>query len=204
MLLASTFFNLPRYSAYLFFLIACLNINLEASRLDYIYPNQKPSFSNYGALGLMQNPNARFHEEGTLGFSYSAMNPYLRGSIVAYPFSWFEASYQYTDVNNQLYSSSFAFSGNQSFKDKSFDAKLKILNESKLLPQIAVGFRDLAGTGIFSSEYIVGSKLFSDLSFQFQGREIPIGNLDVTLGLGWGMLAGNAIERSGTPDRKST
>lgn len=199
MLLASTFFNLPRYSAYLFFLIACLNINLEASRLDYIYPNQKPSFSNYGALGLMQNPNARFHEEGTLGFSYSAMNPYLRGSIVAYPFSWFEASYQYTDVNNQLYSSSFAFSGNQSFKDKSFDAKLKILNESKLLPQIAVGFRDLAGTGIFSSEYIVGSKLFSDLSFQFQGREIPIGNLDVTLGLGWGMLAGNAIERSGTP-----
>ena len=147
----------------------------------------------------MQNPTARFHEEGTLAFSYSAMNPYLRGSIVAYPFNWMETSYQYTDVNNQLYSTSFAFSGNQSFKDKSFDAKFKILKESKLIPQIAVGFRDLAGTGIFSSEYIVGSKLISDITFPFQGREISVGNLDVTLGLGWGMLAGNDIERSTTP-----
>ena len=189
---------LKRFKFYFFFLIICLNINLEAERLDYIYPNQKPSFSNYGTLGLMQNPSARFHEEGTLAFTYSAMNPYLRGSFVAYPFDWLEASYQYADIDNQLYSNSFAFSGDQSFKDKGFDVKLRMFKESKLLPQIAVGFRDLAGTGIFASEYIVGSKLISDISFPFQGKEILIGNLDVTLGLGWGMLAGNDIERSGT------
>ena len=73
----------------------------------------------------MQNPNARFHEEGTLGFSYTVMQPYLRGSIVAYPFNWLEASYQYADINNQLYSTVFAFSGNQTFKDKSFDFVIK-------------------------------------------------------------------------------
>ena len=78
----------------------------------------------------MQNPNARFHEEGTVGFSYSIMQPYLRGSIVAYPFDWMEASYQYADINNQLYSQSFAFSGIPTFKDKGFDVKLRLLKES--------------------------------------------------------------------------
>ena len=35
-----------------------------------------------------------------LAFTWSHNDPYLRGSIVAYPFDWLEASYQYTDVNN--------------------------------------------------------------------------------------------------------
>ena len=118
--------NLKTPKLFLFLFLTSLNINLEASLQDYIYPNQKPSFSNYGSLGLMQNPNARFHEEGTLGFSYTVMQPYLRGSIVAYPFNWLEASYQYADINNQLYSTVFAFSGNQTFKDKGFDVKIRM------------------------------------------------------------------------------
>ena len=55
-------------------------------------------------LGLVQAPNARFFEEGTLAFSWSHNDPYLRGSIIAYPFDWMEASFQYTDINNALYS----------------------------------------------------------------------------------------------------
>jgi hypothetical protein len=47
-------------------------------------------------LGLIQNPNARFLDEGSLGFSWSHNEPYLRGSLIAYPFSWLEVSYQYT------------------------------------------------------------------------------------------------------------
>ena len=69
---------------------------------DYIYPFSNPSFSNYGTLGLLQMPSARMHEEGTLGFSWTNNDPYLRGSLVAYPFSWFEASYQYVDVKLNL------------------------------------------------------------------------------------------------------
>ena len=69
---------------------------------DYIYPNTDPSYSNYGGLGLIQSPNARFFDEGTLGFSWSHNKPYLRGSLIAYPFDWFEASFQYTDINNAL------------------------------------------------------------------------------------------------------
>ena len=96
-----------------------------------------------GGLGLIQNPSARFYREGTLAFSWSHNEPYLRGSILAYPFNWFEASFQYTDVNNELYSQSREFSGSQTLKDKSFDAKFLILEERKYLPQIAFGLRDL-------------------------------------------------------------
>ena len=151
---------------------------LQSSTQDYIYPNSRfPSYSNYGTIGVIQMPNARMMPEGSLGFSWSDMDPYKRGSIVAYPFSWFEASYQYTDIGNALYSNIESFSGKQTYKDKSFDAKFLLLKETKYFPAIAAGARDLAGTGVFSSEFIVASK--------------RVNNLDFTLGLGWGILNNN-------------
>ena len=147
---------------------------------DYIYPNNDIySFSNYSTLGLIQNPNARFYDAGTISFSWSNMDPYLRGSIVAYPFDWFEAAYHYTDINNALYSFSTDFSGDQTYKDKGFDFKFRVLRESKIYPQIAFGIRDFAGTGVFAAEYIAASK--------------KINNLDITLGLGWGSLSNNQV-----------
>ena len=105
------------------------------------------------------------------------MQPYLRGSVLAYPFDWFEASFQYTDVNNYLYSPYKEFSGGQSYKDKGFDAKFRILKESTWTPAVALGFRDLGGTGLFSSEFIVATK--------------RIRNIDLSIGAGWGILSDN-------------
>ena len=161
-------------------LYAALPGNLSSSTFNYIFPYSDPTFSNYGSIGIIQNPNARFLPEGSLSLSWSHNDPYLRGSIVANPFNWFEASFQYTDINNQLYSPFKEFSGNQSLKDKSFDAKFLLLKESIRLPQVAVGLRDLAGTGLFSSEYIVASKFLRN-------------NLDVSIGVGWGKLTGNSF-----------
>ena len=163
-------------------ILASLSISTSslASVFDYKYPNHSSaSFSNYGGVGLIQMPSARMHEPGTLAFSWAKFDPYQRGSIVAYPFSWLEASYQYTDINNALYSNSPDFSGDQTYKDKGFDLKIKLFSERALLPQIAVGARDIAGTGVFSSEYIVSSKRFN--------------NLDVSLGVGWGIISNNNI-----------
>ena len=67
-----------------------------------------------------------------LAFTWSHNDPYLRGSIVAYPFNWLEASYQYTDVNNALYSSIESFSGSQSYKDKSFDFKVRFIKKENI------------------------------------------------------------------------
>lgn len=120
-------------------------------------------------------PSAKTHSEGSLAFSWTHNDPYLRGSIVAYPFNWLEASYQYVDVNNALYSDVPEFSGGQTYKDKSFDIKVKFLSEKNFFADVAIGARDLAGTGIFGAEYIVATKTFN--------------NFDMTLGIGWGNLS---------------
>ncbi len=160
-------------------LLLVISLNVHSSAYEYLFPNTLPSFSNYGTTGLLQLPNARHLEAGSLGFSWTHNEPYLRGSILAYPFDWFEASYQYVDINNALYSPFESFSGTQSAKDKSFDVKFLLIRETRMIPNVSIGLRDIAGTGLFSSEYIVASKL--------------VKNTDFTLGLGWGILDQNKI-----------
>ena len=153
---------------------------MYASVDDYIYEYRNiSSFSNYSTIGLIQNPTARLLPEGSVSFSWSDMDPYLRGSIVANPFDWLEAAYQYTDINNAFYSTNPAFSGSQSYKDKGFDVKIRIYKETDYFPQIAVGARDIAGSGKFAAEYIVASKLIALNNFY----------VDASLGLGWGGLS---------------
>ncbi len=155
--------------------------SLSADINYYIYPKSHyPSFGNGGTIGLIQMPTARMLPAGSLAFNWSDVDPYQRGSIIGQPFDWFEASYQYTDVNNALYSLTPEFSGNQSYKDKGFDIKLRLLKETALLPAIAVGMRDLAGTNVFSAEYFVASKRFN--------------NIDISLGMGWGTYANHGIK----------
>jgi hypothetical protein len=169
-----------RHSLILVVICSFISGNAHAQIADYIYPHfSQPTYSNYGTVGLIQMPSARMHPGGTVGFTWTHADPYLRGSIMGHPFDWFEASYQYTDVNNFLYSDSPEFSGTQSYKDKSFDAKFRLIKERQLIPQVAVGFRDFGGSALFASEYIVASKL--------------IGNIDFTLGVGFGTISNRNI-----------
>ena len=155
-------------------------VHLSAALDDYLYPDKNPSYSNYGATGLIHMPNGRLHEAGNLGFIYADFDPYKRISFIAAPFDWLEVSYEYTDIATRLYSDNFLFSRNQTLKDKGFDAKIRLLKETKFLPNLAIGFRDLAGTGLFSSEYLVMSKYYK--------------NIDYTLGFGWGAMNKNGFK----------
>ena len=139
---------------------------------DYL---RSPSHSEYGTIGLINMPSARTMPAGSLAFHWTRAQPYFRGSIIGYPFDWFEALYKYTDINDKLYSPYSSFSGGQSLKDKAFDVKFVLLKESRNFPQIAFGIRDLGGTNRFAAEYLVASKY--------------IGNFDLTMGAGWGTLA---------------
>ena len=164
----------------LIFSLIFFSINISSSINDYVYLfNDKSSFSNYSTIGIIQNPNSRFHEEGTLAFSWTHSDPYIKGSIIAYPFSWLEAAYHYTDINNALYSDVSAFSGGQSYKDKGFDIKLRMIKETRLIPQIAIGLRDFAGTDVFGAEFVTLSK--------------NVQNFDFTLGFGFGGLSANSV-----------
>ncbi len=118
-------------------------------------------------------PNARMMGPASLRINFSSSFPFEYTALTATPFEWFEATYRYAEIKNEKYGQSF-YSGNQSLKDKGFDIKFMLLGEKQSIPAISLGLRDIAGTGLFSSEYIVGTKRF--------------GNFDLTAGLGWGVL----------------
>lgn len=136
--------------------------------------DQYTSQSDFGGVGLMQMPTARFADYGTLSGLYYDNEEYRRLALSMQLFPWLETTIRYNDIRPITYSGNPEFSGDQTGKDKGFDIKARLLEESYWLPQVAVGWRDLAGTGIFASEYVVASKQF--------------GPLDVTLGIGWGYM----------------
>ena len=141
-----------------------------------------PSYSDFGGIGLLQMPNARMSEEGTLGLSANRTSPYSRYSMTFQPFPWMEANLLYTSVSGVPYDATGTFS-DRDYLDKSLDVKFRLVKESRYMPELAVGLRDLAGTGFFSSEYFVANKRF--------------GSFDFTLGVGWGYMG--AREHASNP-----
>ena len=139
------------------------------------------SSSDWGGVGLLQTPTARMREAGHLSFHYSRVEPYSHGNIMFQPFDWLEAGFRYTDVSNRLYGPA-ELSGDQSYKDKSIDVKFRAWKESAYLPEVAIGLRDVGGTGLFAGEYVVANK--------------RTGNFDWSLGLGWGYVGGRADMRN--------
>ena len=126
-----------------------------------------PSQSDFGGTGLMQMPDARFGREGEFSVNYRDNNQYrfYSSSVVLFP--WLEGTIRYTDVRTRKYSSDEDFSGDQSYKDKSFDFKVRLWEEDYSLPQVALDKRDIAGTGLFDGEYLVASKMAGPVDFTF-------------------------------------
>lgn len=122
------------------------------------------SQNDFGVVGVLQTPTARFAEAGTMAFSVSHANPYTRMSMFFTPFQWLEAGIRYTDISNRLYGPS-SFSGSQTYKDKSADIKVRLWEEGAYWPQVAVGIKDIGGTGLFSTEYMVASKRWGNFDF---------------------------------------
>ena len=136
----------------------------------------EPTASDWGNVGLLQTPTARMQKAGYFGLTVHRTWPYLNQNIFFQPLDWLEAGFRYTDTSNRLYSNYYAFSGTQSYKDKSLDLKVRLSQESQWIPELAVGLRDVGGTGLYGSEYLVASK--------------RLGRLDWSMGLGWGYVAG--------------
>ena len=114
-------------------------------------------------------PTARFHNESSYGFTIYDGNPDQKITFTTFPYDWLEASVFYTNIQNKPYPG-FEY---QSYKDKGFNFKVRLKKEGDL-PSLAIGFNDFAGTGLYSSEYIVSS--------------YGVNNFDFHIGLGWGAL----------------
>lgn len=159
-------------------IVAALNgevIAAETTNENIRYDFPGVSQSDFGGVGLLEMPTARMGKTGEFSASYRDNEEYRRYAISLQLIDWLEATIRYTDVRTQLYSEDKSFSGDQTYKDKGFDLKSRVWQESYWLPQVSVGLRDIAGTGLFDSEYLAASK--------------RAGPFDFTLGIGWGNMA---------------
>ena len=152
-----------------FFLV--LSFNAFSDSIDY------NNYNNHGVIGLINTPSARFYDESSFGFTLSYSDPDQKLIMSSSPFDWLEASFFYTNINGKPYcGEALDRVCRQDYKDKGFNLKVR-LKEEGVLPAIAIGINDIAGTGLYSSEYVVAS--------------YGIQNLDLHFGLGWGNLNGS-------------
>ena len=123
--------------------------------------------SDYGTTGLIDTPTARMKSDGTYSTVAAFDGRYRQFGITYQATPWLEGTFRYTGWYDQKVAT----------WDRNYEFKLRLWEEELHLPTVAVGIRDLIGTGVFGSEYVVATKGF--------------GSTDVSLGMGWGRLAGN-------------
>jgi len=123
-------------------------------------------------------PSARLYNEAAHAITIYNGNPDQKITMTSFPYDWMEASFFYTNIQGKSYcGQSFDPICQQDYKDKGFNFKFR-LKEEGLWPAIAFGISDIAGTGYYSSEYIVGSYGVNRTDFHF--------------GIGWGALNGSS------------
>ena len=154
------------HNSFLYFTFAFLILPLSGDSFKY------NSFNNHGSVGLINTPTARFYNEAVHGVTIYDGTPDQKITLTSNPYDWFEASFFYTNVQGLPYPG-FEY---QDYKDKGFNVKFRLKQEG-VLPAIAVGLNDFAGTGLYSSEYIVASQGINKLDFHY--------------GLGWDRLGGD-------------
>jgi len=137
-----------------------------------------PNVSDYGGIGAVQTPTARFGKDGQFLAGISIVSPYHRYFINLQALPWLEGTFRYTRITDRAYSPVDGFADGQDYKDRSVDLKVRLSREDEAWPEIAVGFRDLGGTGLFGAEYFVASK--------------RVGDFDISGGLGFGAMGTRA------------
>lgn len=154
-----------------YFILFFITTNSFADSFNY------NTYNNHGIIGLINMPTARFYEESVHGITLYDGTPDQKITLTSNPYGWLEASFFYNNIQNAPYCEDPGVEFcNQDLKDKGFNIKLRI-KEQDNLPAVAIGLMDFAGTGYYSSEYIVTS--------------YAINNIDMHYGLGWGNLDGS-------------
>lgn len=141
----------------------CVGAGLIALILNIALGNGTDAASDLGVTGLIDIPTARMMKDGDFATSVVFQDRADIYSLTYQATPWLETTFRYTVFNDFFYA------------DRSYEAKLRLLEETPYFPAFAIGIRDILGTGILGSEYIVGSK--------------KIGDFDLSLGVGWGRLA---------------
>jgi hypothetical protein len=141
--------------------------------------NPLPSLS--GITGLLDMPSARLMDDWHLRFHSSWGDPYGTVGLTATFLPWLEINGRFIQVSGVP---GFREGNYGDYKDKALDVKFRLHEETLFWPALALGGNDIHGTGLFTSRYLAANKQF--------------GPLDITLGLGQGILAGESTAGTGS------
>ena len=149
---------------------AALQLMILLSGSALLSLSQTSLASDFGSVGLIKTPTARMADDGELRATISREDVADIYNISYQATPWLEATFRYSIFNPRNYSYS-----SDGLRDRSYEAKARILRERAWLPEVAVGVRDILGTGVWEGEYAVASK--------------ELGSFDISVGIGWGRLA---------------
>ena len=160
----------------------------EAAPTIFRYPG-RPSLNFYGAPGLMDMPSGEAQPDGQIDVGVSWFGGVGRYTLSFQALPWIAASFRYNSLANAN------FAGFETYYDRGFDLRFRLLKETDRLPAVTLGLQDFIGTGISSGEYIAATKTFALPPSRFGNT----GSLKVTGGLGWGVLGSfGSIASTGT------
>ncbi|MBB5723633.1 hypothetical protein FHS72_003278 [Loktanella ponticola] len=130
---------------------------------------QDLSYNLYGVPGLIDTPNARMAPDAEIAATIGGFVLQQRGSFTFQLLPNLSGTFRYAGIDQE------DGPGTDGTFDRSFDLRYRLIQETDLLPDVAIGLQDFLGTGDLSAEYIVATKTITD-------------RIDVTAGLGWGRL----------------
>ncbi len=129
--------------------------------------------------GLIDMPTAEMAPDGQLSTTVAYFEGSSRTTLSFQILPRLTGSFRITGTEDLV--TSF-----NTYYDRSFDLRYRLLNEGRYLPAVAIGLQDLAGTSLLGGEYVVATKSIGK-------------RLRVTGGIGWGRLGSyNSIGSSGT------
>lgn len=139
--------------------------------LPALSSSQSPFPGNNGQSGLWDMPNARVMPDWHMRLNFAYADPYRYFGATIGLLDRFEFNGRITEITTLG-----GLPGQRHARDKAIDLKFLLFKEREWLPAMAVGATDVHGTGLFTSRYLVFSKILKPF--------------DLTLGLGQGILAG--------------
>jgi len=143
-------------------------------------PLPAPSLNFYGVPGIIDMPSGETMPDGQYTTTLAHFGGQTRLTLSFQATPWMGISFRYHGIAHyNLY-------GFNTYYDRNFDVRFRLLQESQYLPQVTMGLQDFSGTGLFGAEYFVASKTIRTPAVWGSARDG--GKLLVSGGIGWGRL----------------
>jgi hypothetical protein len=118
-----------------------------------------------GQSGYINMPSALVEADGSFSSGYSYDAPYGGFWITATILPFLQTTARFVSVTGITgFSDPVRAQSYGRYKDKVFDAKLRLNEEGKWMPQFAIGATDLQGTQLFRGSYLVATKHFGEFN----------------------------------------